>query len=225
MINVIIPSAGKGRRFSKNKPKQFFKIGNKEIILINLEKWLKIKEVNRIYLVLPDENFDNLKKKYENVDSKIFAIKGGNTRSESIYNAVKLINEDNEFTFIHDGARPFFKIEIIDKLLKELKFCDAVIPALKLTDTIKKINGNRIVETVNRDDYVRVQTPQAFRTKIIKNVYERVSLKENYFDDAQLLEKEGLEVCFIEGDKENIKITEPQDMAFAEFLYGKDGIL
>jgi len=218
MINLIIAAAGSGSRFSKKIPKQFIKIQGYEILEINLLKWINIKFINRIYLILPQKEFKYNKSKYQKLSNKIIPVIGGKSRAESINNAIRILDLENKYTLIHDGARPFFTKELITRILNSLKDKTAVVPSLKLTDTIKKIKDDKIVETVNRENLISVQTPQGFHTDLIIKVYKDLDLSNVNFDDSELVEKSGGDVFYIEGEKNNIKITTQKDIEYAEFL-------
>ena len=221
MINLIIPAAGSGSRFSKKIPKQFVKINGYEVLEMNLLKWINIKSINKIYLILPQTEFEYNKNKYQKLSNKIISVTGGNSRTESINNAIKLLDNQNQYTLIHDGARPFVTTELINRVITSLKEYRAVIPALKLTDTIKKVKNNRIVKTINRENLISVQTPQGFHTSVIKKAYKNINLENTNFDDAELVENTGEKVFYIEGEKNNIKITTQNDLEYAEFLINK----
>jgi 2-C-methyl-D-erythritol 4-phosphate cytidylyltransferase len=218
MINIIIAAGGKGNRFSSKTPKQFTKINNHEILTMNILKWLKIEEIQKIYLVLPKFDFDFYKNKYVGISDKIIFVKGGDSRAASIYNAVKILDTSNKFTLIHDGARPFFTEKLVKNIMENLKKFQAVIPALKLTDTIKLVKEDKIVKTLNRENFVAVQTPQGFHTDLIIRAYNSIDFKDINFDDSELVEKLGISPIYIIGEKTNIKITSPEDIYYAEYL-------
>ncbi len=221
MINLIIPAAGSGSRFSKKIPKQFVKINGYEILEMNLLKWINIKSINKIYLILPQMEFKYNKNKYQKLSNRIISVTGGNSRAESINNAIKLLDNQNQYTLIHDGARPFVTTELINQVIASLKEYRAVIPALKLTDTIKEVQGNKVLKTINRENLISVQTPQGFHTDVIKKAYKNINLENTNFDDAELVENTGEKVFYIEGEKNNIKITTQNDLEYAEFLINK----
>jgi len=221
MINLVIPAAGSGRRFSKEIPKQFIKIQNQELLVINLLTWVNITLINKIYLILPKEEFEENKKKYSLISNKIIAVIGGDSRAESINNAVSILDEANDLTLVHDGARPFCPKDLFDRVVLALSEHEAIIPALKVTDTIKKVKNKEVLKTINRENLISVQTPQGFKTKLIKKAYKSIDLKNTNFDDAELVENIGAKVFFVEGDKRNIKITTQDDIEYSEFLMSK----
>lgn len=221
MINLIIPAAGSGSRFSKKRPKQFEKIQGFEILEMNLLTWINIKLINKIYLVLPQKEFEYNKNKYQKLSNKIIPIIGGASRAESINNAIKILDNNNNYTLIHDGARPFVSKTLINRVIDALKDYNAIIPALKLTNTIKRVKNKQIISTINRENLISVQTPQGFHTNIIKKAYFNINLKNINFDDSELVENIKEKVFYVEGEKNNIKITTQNDLDYAEYLVKK----
>ncbi len=230
MVVALIAAGGKGIRM-KNKitNKLFIEIENKPILFYTLKKFDMCSLVDEICLVLDKES---MKEKIEEV--KEFGIKklkkiieGGKTRGESVYNGLKALDKDTKLVVIHDGARPFIslnKIREIIHIVKDTETEGAVL-AIPLSDTLKKIEGIFITETIPREEYVRVQTPQVFKYNTILKAYEDIGKKEGFIntDEAYLLEKAGYKVRFIEGEDKNIKITTPFDLNLAKLIIKEDG--
>ena len=151
---------------------------------------------------------------------KIYWINGGNTRQESVRNGVNNLPNNAMKVLIHDGARCLIKPELIDKCFTELEENDAVILAVKVTDTIKVVNSNRIIkETPNRNFLWAAQTPQGFLVAQLKKAHQKA--KENSWDvtdDASLFELLKWPVKVIEGNSNNIKITSPIDLKIASLF-------
>ena len=153
---------------------------------------------------------------------KINWINGGNTRQESVRNGVNNLPNNAMKVLIHDGARCLIKPELIDKCFTELEENDAVILAVKVTDTIKVVNENQIIkETPNRNFLWAAQTPQGFLVSQLKKAHQKA--KENSWnvtDDASLFERLQWPVKIIEGNSTNIKITSPIDLQIASLFLG-----
>ena len=153
---------------------------------------------------------------------KIMWINGGNTRQESVRNGINNLPNNATKVLIHDGARCLIKPELIDKCFKELEKNDAVILAVKVTDTIKVVNENRIIkETPDRNFLWAAQTPQGFLVTQLKKAHQIA--KENSWnvtDDASLFERLQWPVKIIEGNTTNIKITSPNDLKIASLFLG-----
>ena len=141
-------------------------------------------------------------------------IEGGNTRQKSVYNALQAVN--NEYVLIHDGARPLIRKDTISYVLQAVLDKNAVSVMTKTTDTIKEVDETgRIIKTIDRSKLYNTQTPQAFKTSIIKNAHE--ILKEgNFTDDCSMLEELNIPVYIVNGSYTNIKITTKSDLDFAK---------
>lgn len=153
--------------------------------------------------------------------SKIIAVaKGGPERQDSVYNALKLLPPGAKTVLVHDGARPFVTPAFIRRLIKALGGFDGVVPALPPKDTIKEVSEKgTVVATLRRDALVSVQTPQVFSRDVLLNAYEKAMASGFYStDDAALVEALGGKIKVVRGLAENIKITTPEDIAFAEAL-------
>ncbi|WP_339020934.1 2-C-methyl-D-erythritol 4-phosphate cytidylyltransferase [Spiroplasma endosymbiont of Atherix ibis] len=199
MVSLIIVANGKSQRFGKNK--MLAKIDNDFLINKTIKCFKEIKDISEIILVSNEEIFNIVKNK------KIIFVNGGLTRTESVKKGLDRVSKN--FVLIHDGARPYVSKKIIESIIINLKENDCVVPVLKVINCLKKITNNKI-ETVNRDAYVQSQTPQGFKTKIIKKALENNS--SNFYDDCQILENMKYKIKFIDGEDENKKITFINDL-------------
>lgn len=148
----------------------------------------------------------------------ISIVSGGIERQHSVYNGLQAVKE-GEIVLIHDGARPFIRLEKIHELVKEAQEHGAAIPAVPMKDTVKKVRNGMAEETVERSSLWAVQTPQAFRVSLVLEAHKRAQ-EEGYIgtDDASLVERMGKKVKIVEGDYRNIKLTTPDDLLFAEAI-------
>lgn len=145
-------------------------------------------------------------------------VPGGSTRQESAANALALVG-DTEAVVVHDAARALASSALFDAVLSALDECEAVVPAVPVRDTIKRIAADVVSETLDRAELVAIQTPQAFRTDLYRRAHARAA--EDAFigtDDAALVERLGVKVRVVEGEESNIKITTMQDVRIAETL-------
>lgn len=217
MIAIIL-AAGKGERFNLNTPKQFAKINGKEIVKITVERMLKL---NPEFIILPTlkdyvEKTESLFKEVNNI--KI--IEGGKTRAESVSKALKLIEEDDGIVLIHDSVRPFFPISSTMECIKAAERTGAATLAVPVRDTIAAADNHEIVSFLDRNKLWAIQTPQCFRTTLIKKAHELLE-KDNFLptDDTSLILRYKLsEVKIVEGKHYNIKITYPADLTFARII-------
>lgn len=235
MIYALILAAGNGIRMKMNTKKQFIKVYNKPLFFYSVDNFLKIKNVDKIYLnfSVEDKNkkeISNFKKNYKKfIDDKkiILLFRGGKERYNSVYNAIKNIYENNKTSIkdkilIHDSARPYFSINDTKELIDLLDTYAAITLASKSIDTLKTIydinNKTRIKKiknTLNRDFIYNIKTPQGFNLKKLYNSYNKF-LKSNIkyiTDDIMIIEKFSKDKSYIlETDKYNIKITTKEDL-------------
>lgn len=204
---TILLAAGNSTRSTLNYNKVFYLIDNKPIITLSASNFLNDDRCDKIFLVCKENEIESFKNIFNNQNKIVYVI-GGKTRQESVSNALKLI--DKEYVLIHDGARPFVSKELIDNVLIHLNNNEAVIPVIKLTDTIKLVKDNKVVKTLNREELVRVQTPQGFKTNVIKKAHN-LAIKNDYSDDSSMVEAINVDVYTIEGEINNTKFTIKED--------------
>lgn len=148
-------------------------------------------------------------------------VPGGPRRRDSVLAGLRALTSDPDWVLVHDAARPLVSIDLIASVIDAAMHtnADGVIPGLPVTDTIKRISGDRIIETVDRADLLAVQTPQAFRTSVLLHAHS--ASNDDATDDASLIERIGGSVTFVTGDANNIKITYPEDLALAAWILGE----
>lgn len=203
---AIVLASGSSTRASIGYNKIFYKIDNDPIINLACKDFIDDDKCEQIIITYSNDEIVKLKELFNS--GKIIYVKGGLTRQESVKNALNEVK--SEYVLIHDGARPFVSNDLINRLVKELENKNAIIPVINVTDTIKVIKGNKVVKTLNRDELKIVQTPQAFKTSLIKKAHEKAT--RTYFDDASLIEEVLKEdVYVIDGERDNIKLTYKED--------------
>lgn len=214
---VIIPASGTGSRFGGKTPKQFIKFEGKEVIAHTLNKFNSLNEIHSIIIATQKKYFGKIHKIIsENKFGKVVAlVEGGKMRQDSVYNALRLINfKKDDFIIVHDAVRPFVSKKLIRNLILNSKKFNAVIPGLKINDTVKNLNKDNFVkETVPRENIWRIQTPQVFRYDVLMNSYKK-AIAGNYYgtDESSLAEYGGYKVKVIDGEVNNIKITTKNDI-------------
>ena len=216
---LIILAAGKSSRFNSNLPKVYHKIGNKSLVEICIDKAKKIKTIKKIILVYNKKDKKILKKlKLKNIEFVL----GGKTRQISTLNALRVLNKKNSFSkvLIHDAARPNFSLKLLRKIVSEMKNAKAVIPKLQIRDAVKEIQDSSLNEYIiskQRQNLFLTQTPQCF---ISKDIFRHHLLnKEKYRDDDISLYMNLNGVKFIDGEKNNFKITEKDDFKDLKKLF------
>lgn len=215
---LILLIAGSSKRFGAKTKKQFIAIENKPIFVYTLESIVQF-NFSRIILVV-QKNDEYIVNKYINKyfkKKKIEIVYGADERVYSVYNAIKYLKENNppKYIFIHDGVRPFVdKIEL-KSLEKELVKNNAAILAVKIVDTIKKVDSkNNIIETIDRTNLYRAATPQAFLFEKYLNAIEKYisNVSKMVTDDAEIYSMYEGKVLIVESSFKNIKITEKKDL-------------
>ena len=193
-------------------PKQFIEINGLPIIIHTYKVFQAIKEL-KIYIVLPNKGFDKWNKYIsEYIDKDTEIIKGGSQRNISVRNGVNAIISDEGLVGIHDGVRPFISIDLISKLFDEAEKEGNAIPFTNSVNSMRKIDGKKNF-SVDRSQYVQIQTPQVFKTKLIKDSLNNIK-EDNYTDEASLIEEIGLKINLVKGEIENIKITTNSDLNY-----------
>lgn len=208
--SAIVLCAGKGSRSGLTYNKMLYRFKNKTVYEMSMEIFLNDERCKQIVVVTKEEELDDLKKLISS--KKIDYVFGGKERQDSVYNGLQVVKED--YVLIHDGARPYLKKENIDDILECLNKNDACLLVVPVKDTIKVCIDGNIVKTLPREQLVQAQTPQAFKTELIKRCYQKGKDK-NYIatDDASLVEYfENIEVKAVLGSYSNIKITTPDDL-------------
>ena len=209
-FSVIIPAGGTFSRYG-NTNKLLEKIKDKTVIEETVSKFVDFDEITEIIIPANASITDELKELLTN--PKINIIEGGNTRQKSVYNALQVVK--NAYVLIHDGARPLIRKDTIDYVLKAVLDKQAVSVMTKTTDTIKEVDKEgRIIRTIDRSKLYNTQTPQAFKTSIIKEAHDKLR-DGNFTDDSSMLEYLGVPVYIVNGSYTNIKITIKSDLDFA----------
>lgn len=221
MRNVaLIVAGGKGRRMGSDVPKQFLEINEKPIMYYTIKKFNDSKYIDEIVLVTSDEYIDfcrdSIVKKY-NLNKVRNIVVGGTERHESVYNGLKAI-EDANIVLIHDVARPFIDDETIKNGIQYASEYGAAACGVYPKDTIKVIDKNISISTLNRNELFMVQTPQCFKYDLIFNCHKNMSdiERKTITDDTMVVEHFGNKVYLYDGSYKNIKITTKEDFIIAK---------
>lgn len=210
-FSVIITAGGTSSRYG-NTNKLLEKIFDKTVIEETVNKFLPFESVYEVIIPANKEFINEFKSIL--TDKKITIIEGGNSRQVSVYKALQLVK--NEYVLIHDGARPLVTKDIIQDTIDSVIKYDAVSVMTKTTDTIKEVDKNgRIIRTIDRSKLYNTQTPQGFKTSLIKDAHEKLK-NGNFTDDCSMLEELNIPVYIVNGSYKNIKITVKNDLDFAK---------
>jgi 2-C-methyl-D-erythritol 4-phosphate cytidylyltransferase len=207
---AIIVAGGSGSRMKSDIPKQFIEVGGLPILMHTLKRFKEADSTIEMILVLPESQFvywNNLCEKYQTVPHQL--VKGGNTRFQSGLNGLQVI-ENEGLVAIHDGVRPFVSVEIINESFRVAAEKGTAVVSVPSKDSVR-VNG----QAIDRSTVRLIQTPQTFQIALIKKAFETEELS-TFTDDASVAEHAGFTINLIEGNYENIKITTPEDLLWAE---------
>ena len=213
---AIIVAGGSGSRMKSDIPKQFIEVGGLPILMHTLKRFKEAVADIELILVLPETQFElweMLCSKYNTVSHQI--VKGGKTRFQSGLNGLNFI-ENEGLVAIHDGVRPFVSVEIIRESFKIASLKGTAIVSVASKDSVR-VYG----QAVDRSTVRLIQTPQTFQIPLIKKAFETEELS-TFTDDASVAEHAGFEINLIEGNYENIKITTPEDLIWAEIILNQN---
>ncbi len=218
---AVLAAAGRGERLGSDRPKAFARLGGRPLLAEPLERLESSDWIDQIVIAAPpDWEEPSILVAEEIAATKVnSAVTGGASRSESVRLALNDVPEDAAVVLVHDAARPLVPEDVIERVLAPLsQGWDGVVPALPVSDTVKRVEGDRVVETLRRDDLVAVQTPQAFLPDVLRRaVAGDVS---SATDCSSLVEASGGRVKWVEGDPKLLKVTDRDDLALVESWLG-----
>lgn len=217
---VIIPSAGKGKRFGSSVPKQYQPLLNTTVLQNTLNRFTSRSDVCGIVLAVAsdDEYIKSLPS-----HPLVHIVQGGKERSDSVLNALNYLHNlvaENTLIAVHDAARPCIRKSSLDRLFEVARSAEAgAIMALAATDTVKLVDMQKIKKTIDRNQIWLAQTPQVFPFKMISTALKMARAKGMLVtDEASAIELMGLSPIVVSGRQDNIKITNTEDLALATFL-------
>jgi len=215
---VIIVAGGKGERMHSDTPKQFMEINGLPVMMHTMKLFAESCPDLRIVVVLPSQQikaWDALCLKHNfNIPHEI--AEGGPTRFHSVKSGLHKIPETAAIIAVHDAVRPLVSREVINQCFADASLYGCAVPVLPMSDSLRERQG-AASRPVNRDHFVLVQTPQCFRAELIQHAYLQ-SYREDFTDDASVLEHDGQPIHLVTGNPENIKITTPVDLKIAGAL-------
>lgn len=218
---AIVPAAGSSTRMKEHGDKIFAEIRGVPIIALTLLRLQNSPLVDEIIIPTREESiltvYDICKE--FSLDKVKSVIKGGNTRAESVYRGILEAGSRFDLIAVHDAARPFVSLDIIDSTIRAAARYSAAAPAVSLKDTVKEAEGGIVKKTIPRDVLFAVQTPQVFDADLITAALKKaIAEKLPITDDCSAVELIGMRVFLTRGDYFNIKITTPEDLIFADAI-------
>ncbi len=222
-VAVIVCAAGAGTRFGGREKKPFVEVAGKRVFLRSIDFFARREDVKQIILAISPEDDEMVQFKWEHNLSfdGVKICHGGAERHDTLANALELIGDDIDLIAVHDSVRCCLQDKWLDEVFEKAAETGAAILACPVVATLKKADGDVITSTVDRTDLYEAQTPQVFKTDLLKKAYQ--SLKDmtpekraSISDDSMLVEALGQKVSIVKTDHSNIKITRKNDVAIAE---------
>ncbi|MBA4299406.1 2-C-methyl-D-erythritol 4-phosphate cytidylyltransferase [Algoriphagus alkaliphilus] len=220
---AVVVAGGRGSRMGGPVPKQYLPIGGKPVLMHTLEKFYEADPSTFLILVLPESDFSIWKNLCDKFKFSLVhhVIAGGTSRFQSVKNGLNALPFEDGLVAIHDGVRPFVKNEVIIESFSRAEKSGSAIAVVDLKDSLRKVSGNGASKFQERQLFRLVQTPQTFQIGKIKKAFEVDELPK-FTDDATVYEHQGWKVSLIQGNPENIKITTPEDLEYANFLLSRE---
>lgn len=225
MVYAAVLAGGSGLRMGGNLPKQFLEVADRPVIIRSIDAFVESGSIDKIFVAVSEDYYDytaQLIKKYID-EFDVQLVVGGKNRNETLLNVLREIEKigmtDDDIILTHDAVRPFIDKRIIDENIiaaREYGACNTVVPAV---DTILRSSDGRFIESVPvRSEIFHAQTPQSFGVKKLLSLYENLSDEEmeTFTDSCSVFLSAGERVFLVTGDRNNIKLTYPEDMEKAE---------
>ncbi len=221
-VSVVIPAAGNGDRMGGSVHKPLLDLGGEPILFRTCRRLKAVPGVLEVIVAAHPDDVPHLQgESFEAARAAgiDLVVAGGNCRAQSVWNALEVVSARAELVAVHDAVRPFFPLDMVNALISTARKRGAAVPVVPLSDTIKRIDGDTVVETPRRSGLMRVQTPQVFKSDLLIEAYEyrmaTGALSEYITDDAQLVEALDQPVASVLGHPFNIKITTLHDLKLA----------
>ena len=232
-VAVILPAAGLGMRMSRQAPekagtsrKQFMLLEGSPILLHTIRKFGSCPSVTEIVVALRKEDFPWAEEMLagERLAKPVRLVQGGDSRQQSVENAIEGLASDVDLVAVHDAVRPFIEPSVIERAIREASVSGAAIVGIVPVDTVKQVKRNKIHGTIPRDRLVLAQTPQVFSYALLRRAFAKA--REDGFagtDESSLVERlDQVEVSVVPGSDRNIKITKPSDMDLARLFLAEE---
>lgn len=215
---AIIVAGGSGKRMGSIVPKQFLLLQGKPVLMHTINAFRKFDSSMKIIVVLPEsqiERWNELCAEYS-FDVEHSITTGGASRFESVKKGLELVDSEG-LVGVHDGVRPLVLGETLNRCYIEASAYGSAVPVSDAKESVRIVNEKGLSHAIDRSTVRMVQTPQVFKSRILKDVYKQ-EFKPFFTDDASVVEASGIQIHLSNGNKENIKITTPDDMIYAEAL-------
>jgi 2-C-methyl-D-erythritol 4-phosphate cytidylyltransferase len=225
VVWAVLAAGGRGERLGADKPKAFARLGELPMLAEPLRRLEDSEWIERIVIAAPPEWEEPCILVAEELGAgKVAAVvTGGATRAESVSAALAAVGDEAAVVLVHDAARPILPDEVTERVLAPLsQGFDGAVAALPIADTIKRVRGGEIVETLSRDELVGAQTPQAFLADALRRAVSRSEELTRFTDCASLVEAQGGRIAVVAGDPRLLKVTSPSDLELVSSWLSKD---
>jgi 2-C-methyl-D-erythritol 4-phosphate cytidylyltransferase len=226
-IAAIVPAAGLGTRMGADQPKQFLELDGAPLIIFTLRRLAACAAITDFFISTRAEDVMTLQDRVAkaSLGRPARVVHGGDTRQQSVANALAQVDPSTEIVLVHDAVRPFVTRDQVERLIAEARGRGAAILGVPATDTVKEVKRASLPEdvalisaTIPRERIVMAQTPQAFRYTLLRDAFRKAQQDDvTGSDEAMLVERLGHDVFVVQGSERNIKITRPADMELARF--------
>lgn len=226
-IVAILPAAGMGTRMGMDTPKQFLELDGMPLVIFTLRRLAQCASITEFLVATRAEDVTALSEKAAQAlgGRNVRVLRGGGTRQESVAAALAQVGDDADIVLVHDAVRPFVTCAQVERVIAEARMRGAAILGIPAIDTVKEVKRGSMPEdvalisaTIPRERIVLAQTPQAFRSALLKEAFARAASDGvNASDEAGLVERLGQPVHVVAGSERNLKITRPADMELARF--------
>lgn len=232
-VAVILPAAGLGTRMAKSQPdagthsrKQFLQLEGVPILLHTIRKFARCAAVGEIVVALRGDDIAWVQDLLdaEQLAKPVRLVVGGDSRQQSVENALSHLDAGTELVAVHDAVRPFVELDAVEKVIEEAAACGAAILGIVPVDTVKRVHLSRIETTIPRERLVMAQTPQVFTLPIIREAFAKATA-DGFVgtDEASLVERlENVNIHVVPGSDRNIKITKPTDLYLAKLFLAEE---
>jgi 2-C-methyl-D-erythritol 4-phosphate cytidylyltransferase len=231
-IAAIVPAAGLGTRMGAETPKQFLELDGMPLLLFTLRRLAASAAITEFFISTRAEDIVSLQDTVAKagLGRPARVVHGGDTRQQSVANALAQVDPTTEIVLVHDAVRPFVTLEQIERVITEARTRGAAILGIPAIDTVKEVKRASlpqdvalITSTIPRERIVLAQTPQAFQYELIRDAF-RAGQKDGITasDEAGLVERLGHDVYVVQGSERNLKITRPADMDLARFYLAQE---
>jgi 2-C-methyl-D-erythritol 4-phosphate cytidylyltransferase len=218
-VAALVPAAGSGVRMGGDRPKALLPLAGEPLLVHAVRALRTAPSVDRIVVAAPPADVADVTALLTSYD--VVVVPGGPERQDSVRRALAALSSEVDLVLVHDAARALTPPALVESVVAALRAgAEAVVPVLPVTDTVKRVDGNRVISTVDRSHLRSVQTPQGFQRSVLEQAHAQDVAGAT--DDAALVERLGRTVLTVPGDVEAFKVTRPLDLLVAEVvLHGR----